>query len=197
MTEPRRDGVARRPAVLTVVVSFALVAVLAAWLVPWSWVPGGTLVPARASTLFTSARLARMERYSWWQRGLGWTSYLLSLLLLLALAFTARGARLVRRTSAGRWWLGVPTGVLVVLLLERLLTLPFGVAGHAVDRQYGISHQGWGSWLGDQVRSLGLSWVATSLVLLVVVFTARRSPRGWFAWAGTTALLLGFAGSFL
>lgn len=197
MTEPRRDGLARRPAVLTVVVSLALVAGLAAWLVPWSWVPAGTLVPARASTLFTSAQLARMERYSWWQRGLGWTSYLLSLLLLMALAFTARGARLVRRTTAGRWWLGVPTGVLVVLLLERLLTLPFGVAGHAVDRQYGISHQAWGGWLGDQVRSLGVSWVVTSLVLLVVVFTARRSPRWWFAWVGTAALLLGFAGSFL
>ena len=68
MTEPRRDGLARRPAVLTVVISFALVAALAAWLVPWSWVPGGALVPARASSLFTSAQVARMERYSWWQR---------------------------------------------------------------------------------------------------------------------------------
>jgi STE24 endopeptidase len=197
VTEPRRDGLARRPAVLTVVISFALVAALAAWLVPWSWVPGGALVPARASSLFTSAQVARMERYSWWQRGLGWASYFLSLLLLLALAFTARGARLVRRATTGRWWLGVPIGTLVVLLIERLVTLPFGVVAHAVDRSYGISHQGWGGWLADQARSLAVSWVATSLVLLVVVLAARRSPRWWFAWAGAAALLLGFAGSFL
>ena len=198
MTEPRPAGLARRPAVLTVVVAFALVAVLAAWLVPWSWVPGGRLVPARASALFTPGQIARMERYSWLRRGLGWTPYFLTLALLLALAFTARGARLVRRaTSRRRWWLGVPAGVLLVLVLERLLALPFAVAGHVVDRDYGISRQGWGGWLGDQARSLGVSWFATSLVLLVLVLAARRSPRWWFAWAGAAALLLGFAGSFL
>ena len=196
MTEPRPDGLARRPAVLTVVVAFALVAVLAAWLVPWSWVPGGRLVPARATALFTPDQIARMERYSWLRRGPGWTSYFLTLALLLALAFTARGARLVRRaTSRRRWWLGVPAGVLLVLALERLVALPFAVAGHAVDRSYGISRQGWGGWLGDQARSLGVSWFVTSLVLLVLVLAARRSPRWWFAWAGAAALLLGLAGS--
>ena len=198
MTEPRPDGLARRPAVLTVVVAFALVAVLAAWLVPWSWVPGGRLVPARASALFTADQIARMERYSWLRRGLGWTSYFLTLAVLLALALTARGARLVRRaTSCRRWWLAVPAGALFVLVLERLVALPFDVAGHVVDRSYGISRQGWGGWLSDQARSLGVSWFATSLVLLVLVLAARRSPRWWFAWAGAAALLLGFAGSFL
>lgn len=198
MTEPGRPGLARMPAVVSVAVSFALVAVLAAWLVPWSWVPGGRLVPAHASALFSAEQVARAERYSWLQRGLGWSTYFLSLLVLLALAFTARGARLVRRaTSRRRWWLAVPLGVLLVLAVERVVALPFGIGSHQVDLRYGISRQGWGGWSLDQVKSLLVAWVATALVLLLVVGAARRSPRWWFAWAGAAAMLLGLAGSFL
>lgn len=183
---------------ITVLVSWVLVAALAAWLVPWSWVPGGTLVPKTASALFTPEQIARAERYSWIQRALGWTSYFLSLLLLLALAFTARGRRLVRRaTSRHRWWIAVPLGVLVVLAVERLVTLPFAIGAHQTDRQFGISRQGWAGWSLDQVKSLAVAWVTTSLVVLVVVGCARRSPRWWFAWAGAAAVLLSFAGSFL
>ena len=180
---------------LTVLVSWVLVAALAAWLVPWSWVPGGTLVPKPASALFSAEQIARAEHYSWIQRGLGWTSYFLSLLLLLALAFTAPGRRLVRRaTSHRRWWVAVPLGVLAVLAVERLLTLPFGIGAHETDRRFGISRQGWAGWSLDQVKSFLVAWVATSLVVLVVVGCARRSPRWWFAWAGAAALLLSFAG---
>lgn len=183
---------------LTVLVSWVLVAALAAWLVPWSWVPGGTLAPKPASALFSPEQIARAEHYSWIQRGLGWTSYFLSLLLLLALAFTAPGRRLVRRaTSRRRWWIAVPLGVLAVLAVERLLTLPFGIGAHETDRRFGISRQGWAGWSLDQVKSFLVAWVATSLVVLVVVGCARRSPRWWFAWAGAAALLLSFAGSYL
>ena len=183
---------------ITVLVSWVLVAALAAWLVPWSWVPGGTLVPKTASALFTPEQIARAERYSWIQRALGWTSYFLSLLLLLALAFTARGRRLVRRaTSRHRWWIAVPLGVLVVLAVELLVTLPFAIGAHQTDRQFGISRQGWAGWSLDQVKWLAVAWVTTSLVVLVVVGCARRSPRWWFAWAGAAAVLLSFAGSFL
>jgi STE24 endopeptidase len=42
-----------------------------------------------------------------------------------------------------------------------------------------------------------VSWVATSLALLVLVGISRRSPRWWFAWAGAVALVLSLAGSFL
>ena len=36
------------------------------------------------------------------------------------------------------------------------LTLPFAAAAHGVDRDYGLSRQGWGGWLGDQLESLGV-----------------------------------------
>jgi Zn-dependent protease with chaperone function len=198
VTAPGRAELARRPAVLTVLVSFVLVGILALWLVPWDWVPGGHLVPARASALFTPEQIARAERYSWLRRGFGWPAYFLSLAVLGWLALSARGTALVRRvTSARRWWLGVPLGVLAVLLAEEVVTVPFAAASHEVDLRYGLSRQGWGGWSLDQLRSFGVSWVVTTLVVLLLVAVARRSPRWWFAWAGAAALVLGFAGSFL
>ena len=198
MTESGRVTLARRPAVATVLVSLVVVVSLALWLVPWSWVPGGKLVPAHASTLFSAEQTARAERYSWWKRGFGWPSYFLSLAVLLVLAFTGLNTRAVRRaTSRGRWWVAVSVGVLAVLLVQRLLTLPFSIGSHEVDLRFGISRQGWAGWSLDQVRSLLVAWVTTALVLVVLVGFARRTPRWWFAWAGTAAMLLTFAGSFL
>ena len=193
-----RAGLHRRAAVVTVLVSFAVVAVLAAVAVPWQWVPGGHLVPAPASRLFSADQVARAERYSWIQRGLAWSSLALTLALLLALALTRWGARLLRAlTGARRWWLAVPIGALAVAVLERLVALPFGVVAQHVDRVHGLSNQGWGGWVADQGRSLLVSWLITSLLLLVLVGCARRSPRWWFAWAGGLSLVLSFAGSFL
>jgi STE24 endopeptidase len=190
-------GLARRAALGTALVSGVLVAALALVLVPWQWVPGGRLVPLTADALFSPAQIARAERYASLQRALGWTSYFASLALLLVLGLTPYGSRLVRRVAPRRWWLAVPVGAGAVLLAQRLLTLPFSIGAHAVDLRVGISRQGWGGWSVDLVKSLAVSWIATSLVLLVIVGCARRSPRWWFAWAGGLALLLSVAGSFL
>jgi STE24 endopeptidase len=170
---------------------------LAVLLVPWDWVPGGRLVPMAADALFTPAQIERAERYAALQRAFGWTSYFLSLALLLVLGLTGVGSRLLRRVEPRRWWLGVPVGAAAVLGLERLLTLPFSVGAHLVDRRFDISRQGWSGWSADAAKGLLVSWVGTTLVLLVVVGFARRSPRWWFAWAAVAAMLLTVAGSFL
>jgi STE24 endopeptidase len=161
-------------------------------------VPGGHLVPARASSLFTAGQLARAERYSWWQRGLGWTSYALSLAVLGWFALTVGGARTLRRVvDDRRWWVAVPLATLTVLVAQRLVTLPLAAWSHQVDRDYGTSTQPFADWGVDQLKGLGVGWVTTTLALLVSVGLARRVPRWWFAWAGGAALVLTVAGSFL
>jgi STE24 endopeptidase len=178
--------------------SFAVVAVLAALLVPWAWVPGGHLVPRSAAALLTPGQIARAERYSGLQRAFGWTSYGLSLALLVVLGCTPLGARLLRRAMPrARWWVAVPLAALLLRLLERAVTLPFSVAAHRTDLVYGISRQGWAAWVVDVAKGLLVAWLGTALVLLVVVAIARRSPRWWFAWAGAAVLVLTAAGSFL
>jgi STE24 endopeptidase len=198
VTSQPRQRVARRAAVVTAVTSFVLVVALAAVLVPWSWVPGGHLVPVPARALFTPAQIARSERYAGAMRLLSWSSYFLSLGVLMVLGLTPLGARLLRRlTSTYRWWLAVPAGALVVLVVEQLVSLPFAAAAHHTQLDYGISRQAWWPWTVDVGTSLLVSWVGTSIALSVLVGVGRRSARCWFAWVGGAAFVLVAVGSFL
>ena len=114
------------------------------------------------------------------------------------LGFTGRGARMLTPLAGRRrWWVAVPVSVAAVLVAQAVLGLPFSVLAQHADRVYDLSRQAWGPWAVDQVKGLLVSWVATSLVVLVVVWCARRSPRWWFAWAGAAAVLLTGVGSFL
>jgi len=200
VSQPHHDRTpfARRTAVVVTAVAGLLFGVLALELVPWSWVPGGELVPAEVEEVFAAEAVARAEEYATVQRYLGWVSYAVSMLLSLVLGLTPWGARLVRRVGGRlRWWGTVVVGAAVLLLLGRSATLPFGAVAHHRSREYGISTQGWGAWALDEARSYAVGLVFTSLLLLVVVGAARRAPRYWFAWAGATAGVLVVAGSFL
>ena len=193
-----RGRLARRSAVLTAVVAGLVFAVSAGLLIPWDWVPGGDVRPASASELFSPAEIARAEEFSSVRRYLGWAAYFLPLLLALVLGLTPLGSRLLRPVSERlRWWLSVPVGVLLLLLVGRLATLPFSIAIQDRNRDYGLSNQAWTAWTVDYAKSLLVSWVLTTLLVLVVVGTARRSPRHWFAWAGGLVVVLTVGASFL
>ncbi len=66
-------------------------ALLCAFLVPWSWVPGGHVVDVRGSEVFTDAQLRRAHTYSSMQRHLGWASLAVSLAVALVLGLTRLG----------------------------------------------------------------------------------------------------------
>ncbi len=183
---------------VTMVLAGLAFVVLAALLVPWQWVPGGKLTPMPVHDLFTPKQVARAEHHAMVQRIFGWSGYFVSLLVAVGLGLTPLGSRLVRAvTRRTRWWVAVPGGAFALLLVGELATLPFGLLLRREDLRVGLTHQGLAGWALDQVKSFGVSWVLTSLLLLVVVGFARRAPRYWFAWAGGAALLLTLAGSFL
>jgi STE24 endopeptidase len=188
----------RRAAAIVVAVAGVMLVGLALWLVPWDWVPGGDLRPMRAQDLFTPDEIARAEEFAGRRRLLSWSSYAVSLALALGLGLTSYGARLLRRTT-GRlpWWLAVPAGTLLLLALGRVVTLPFALLLRRQSLEYDLTRQDLAGWSTDQVKGLLVAWVMTALLLLVLVGTARRSPRHWFAWAGGVVVLLTLLGSFL
>jgi Zn-dependent protease with chaperone function len=60
------------------------------------------------------------------------------------------------------------------------LNLPFDIYGHHVYLQYGISVQGWSSWLWDWIKSQLVLYVIFSLVIWILYSIIRRSPQRWW-----------------
>jgi STE24 endopeptidase len=176
-------------------VSALVFGVLCALMVPWSWVPGGHLVDVSGSEVFSAAQLRRGETYASMQRHLGWASLAVSLAVALTLGLTHLGARLVRLVP-GAWWVKALLGTLALLLVGELATAPFALLARSNALEYGLTRQSLGGWLRDQATSLAVSWVFAGITVLVVLVSARRSPRRWPLWAGLAGALLTLLGSW-
>ena len=116
--------------------------------------------------------------------------------LLLALGVVARMRDLVVRLSKSRWVQG-PTFVLLLLAALGLLDLPLAVYGHRAALSYGLSVQGWGSWLGDRAKILGLEWLIGSPLAMLMFWVIRRSPTRWWFWFWIPAVVVVIAGVFV
>jgi STE24 endopeptidase len=168
-------------------------------LTPWHPLPGASIAPASMSSNFTPAQIARSDAFFHEARWPSWLGLGLGLAAAGALGFTGLGRLLVTgvRHRIRRWWLQVLGLVALVLLIERLVGLPTGIWSQQVARSYGLSSQTWASWALDEVKSLGISFAVTALVLLGLVGLARRFSRAWFlpaaAGAGALVILSSFA----
>ncbi|WP_292076051.1 MULTISPECIES: M48 family metallopeptidase [Brevundimonas] len=78
---------------------------------------------------------------------------------------------------------------LVYSAMSWALTLPWAIyQGWWREKQYGLTSQALGGWLGEAVIGAAISVVATSLLLVAIYALIRRARRFWWAWAaGVTA----------
>jgi STE24 endopeptidase len=187
----------RRAALLVTVVGAASFVALAIAFVPWNPVPGGgpTTLPA-PETILTPEQIARADAFSDPARYLAWASLAVSLAVSCWLGFTSAGLRLVGRLR-GPWWVRVVLGVALVSLVGRLATLPFSIISFRRRVSFGLSTQHWSDWARDTVVSWLLGVVVSSIVLLIVVGTARRWKTWWPAIAGGLTAALVLIGSFV
>jgi STE24 endopeptidase len=95
------------------------------------------------------------------------------------------------RTVRYRWLQGL-LFFAVFLIIITLANLPLDSFAHQISRSYGISVQGWGGWLGDQAKSLGLAVLFGPPILLLFNWIVRRWPRRYWlgAWLVTLPLLV-------
>jgi STE24 endopeptidase len=126
--------------------------------------------------------------------GAGWG--IAQLLLLLALGVPPRFRDVAVRATRNRWGQGFLFTFLLLLVLL-LLDLPLAIYGHHLGLVYGLSVQGWESWLGDMAKGFGLDWVTTGLGVMLLFWLIRRSPRRWWLWFWVPAMLAIVFGVFI
>jgi Zn-dependent protease with chaperone function len=111
--------------------------------------------------------------------------------LLLATGWAAGLAAWTERLLRRRWQQGL-LFFAVLLVVTTLAGLPLDAIGHTVGRHYGISVQGWGSWLGDQGKGLGLSLLFGAPILLLFNWLVRAYTRSYWVriWLFTLPIIL-------
>jgi Zn-dependent protease with chaperone function len=109
--------------------------------------------------------------------------------LLLASRWAAGFAAWAEGVSRRRWLQGL-LFFAVLLVITTVAGLPLDAIGHAVTRHYGISVQGWGSWLEDLGKGLCLTVLIGAPVLLFFNWIVRVSPRRYWMWIWLVTLPL-------
>ena len=176
----------------------AALAVALALTVPWTVLPGADL-QTDALADFTPEQLAREVAFHEALRPTSYAALAVGFAVAALLGLTRAGARLVTavaRPLGGGWVWQVLLGTLALTALGRLATLPLSARSEQVLRDYGLSTQTWGSWLGDVAKGVGVGTGLTALVLLALVTLARSAPRTWWAWGALATASLVVAGSF-
>jgi STE24 endopeptidase len=79
----------------------------------------------------------------------------------------------------------------LLLLTIAILTLPLDIYGEWVEKQYGISVQGWGSWSWDWVKGELISLVIGTILIWLLYLVIRRSPRRWWFYFWLISLPIG------
>lgn len=110
--------------------------------------------------------------------------------LLLATRALAGLERWAERISGRRWVQGA-IFFAAYLMIATLAGLPLDWIGAHYERSYGISVQGWGSWLGDVGKTLGLTLAIGIPILLLFNWIVRRWPRRY--WLGAWLVTLPIA----
>lgn len=111
--------------------------------------------------------------------------------LLLSTRSAARIEAWAQRTSVRRWIQGL-VFFAAYLVIATLASEPLSWFSQNAEKQFGISVQSWGSWLGDQGKALGLTLLIGAPVMLLFNWIVRRWPRRyWFGvWVATLPLLV-------
>lgn len=206
-----------RGLVLTFLGCVGLASLSVLLLTPWDPFAGATVdpVPVDWARDFSPAEKAAADEFRAAYRIPGYLSLLTTLGVMAGLVFTRPGQRLTGWIGGTRrgaypgasgpdgrgiaWWrslLRVVVLVTVILLLVRVVTLPFAVWREGLLLEQGLSTRTWADWAADLARGLLVDAAIMIIVVGLIVLLASRWPAGWWRVAvpavGATVLLVSF-----
>lgn len=180
------------PVGAALVLAAALVVVIVTT-TPWHLID---LPKPDAALDFSTTEINQQNRFR--HELLPWTtvSWILSLLVPLAIGFSPLGRRLYAVTRIRRWYLAVPVVVLGLGLIASIITLPTDAMAERVTRKYGLSTEAWDLWLRDRL----VNWLLLSLALVAIslglIALAKRWKTWWWAPAAIACAVLVLGVSF-
>jgi STE24 endopeptidase len=148
---------------------------------------------ADALEAFSSEEIASCVAYAKPRQRWGLVAFAVDGLLLVALALTAPGRRVVE------WFAGLAGGfepgraalaVTLVVLAQALVSLPFSLRSFGQDRRAGLATQRLGRFLVDWVKGRAIGLVLTVLPVAALILAARYRPIGYPWSAAAVAALL-------
>jgi Zn-dependent protease with chaperone function len=120
------------------------------------------------------------------------TAYTLFILWTLLQWQVAPGLRSWAEKMSQRRWVHFLLYAPALLTIISVLLLPTAAFGQWLMRKYGLSVQGWGSWIGDWTGAQVGMLVCGTLIIGLLYHLIRRSPRRWwfFVWLIAVPLLV-------
>jgi Zn-dependent protease with chaperone function len=106
---------------------------------------------------------------------------------LIAVRFGSKVQRVAESISKKRF-LQALIFVPALLLTLAFFELPLEIYGHHISRAYGLSVQGWGSWLLDWAKAELLIVIFATLTLWGLYVGIRRAPKRWWFYAWLVVL---------
>jgi Zn-dependent protease with chaperone function len=100
------------------------------------------------------------------------------------------------RVASNRFVQAVIFAPLLILTMD-VLGLPAEIYENWVNRAYGLSVEGWGSWAWDWTKSEFLSVIMGIVLIYILYAVIRKSRRRWWFYFWLAALPLGLALVFL
>lgn len=99
--------------------------------------------------------------------------------------------------ASGRRFLQCVIFAPLFLLTTAILTLPLDIYGESVEKQYGISIQGWASWSWDWIKAELIFLVISTFLVWLLYAVIRHSPRRWWFYFWLVSLPVGLCLVFL
>ncbi|HEV2396891.1 MAG TPA: M48 family metallopeptidase [Candidatus Sulfotelmatobacter sp.] len=121
---------------------------------------------------------------------IGFVYGLIVLWAILHWKFAAKYRDWAERASGTRFLQALIFSPLLVITIA-VLTLPLDIYSETIEKRFGISVQGWGSWSWDWIKGLLISLIIYTLLIWILYIVIRRSPRRWWFYFWLVSLPIG------